>query len=52
MVPPARPYPLTAAFRELPVLALLAAAGGAGVCAAVMRGPAGNSGLVRRPDGR
>jgi hypothetical protein len=27
MVPPARPYPLTAPFRELRVLALLAAAG-------------------------
>jgi hypothetical protein len=52
MVPPARPYPLTAAFRELRVLALLAAAGGAGVCAVVMRGGRlGNSGLVRRPGG-
>jgi len=38
MVPPARPYPLTAAFRELRVLALLAAAGSAGVFAVVMRG--------------
>jgi hypothetical protein len=38
MVPPARPYPLIAPFRELRVLALLAAAGGAGVCAVVMRG--------------
>jgi hypothetical protein len=37
MVPPARPYPLIAPFRELRVLALLAAAGGAGVCAVVMR---------------
>jgi hypothetical protein len=38
MVPPARPYPLIAPFRELRVLALLAAASGAGVCAVVMRG--------------
>ena len=38
MVPPARPYPLIAPFRELRVLALLAAVGGAGVCAVVMRG--------------
>ena len=45
MVPPARPYPLTAAFRELRVLALLAAAGGAGVCAVVMRGGGGGQGL-------
>ena len=38
LVPPARPYPLIAPFRELRVLALPAAAGGAGVCAVVMRG--------------
>ena len=38
MVPPARPYPLTAPFRELRVLALLAAAGSASVFAVVMRG--------------
>jgi hypothetical protein len=52
MVPPAHPYPLIAAFRELRVLALLAAASSASVFAVVMRGPAGNSGLVRRPGGR
>ena len=40
---PARPYPLTAPFRELRVLALLAAAGSAGVFAVVMRGPAGTA---------
>ena len=51
MVPPARPYPLIAPFRELRVLALLAAANGAGVCAVDTQGPAGNSGLVRRPGG-
>jgi ABC-2 type transport system ATP-binding protein len=51
VVPPARPYPLTAPFRELRVLALLAAAGSAGVFAVVMRGAAGNSGSVRRPGG-
>ena len=33
--------PLTAAFRELRVLALLAAASSASVCAVMMRGPAG-----------
>jgi hypothetical protein len=39
MVPPARPYPLTAPFREHPrVLALLAAASSAGVFAVAMRG--------------
>jgi len=51
MVPPARPYPLIAPFRELRVLALLAAASSAGVFAVVMR-PAGDSGLVRRRGGR
>src|ERR1035437_2073741 len=51
MVPPARPYPLIAPWRELRVLALLAAANGAGVCAVDTQGPAGNSGLVRRPGG-
>ena len=51
MVPPARPYPLIAPFRELRVLALLAAVGGAGVCAVVMRGPAGDSGSAWRPGG-
>jgi hypothetical protein len=45
MVPPARPYPLTAPFRELRVLALLAAAGSASVCAVLMRG----AGWERRP---
>jgi len=52
MVPPARPYPLTAPFRELRVLALLAAASSASVFAVVMRGAGWNSGLVRRPDGQ
>jgi hypothetical protein len=45
MVPPARPYPLTAPFRELALLALLAAAGSAGVFAVVMRGGGGGQGL-------
>ena len=34
------------------MLALLAAASSAGVFAVVMRGAGGDSGLVRRPDGR
>ena len=46
MVPPARPYLLIAAFRELRVLALLAAASGASVFAVVMRGPLGTATLV------
>ena len=42
VVPPARPYPLIAPFREHPrVLALLAAAGSASVFAVVMRGAGG-----------
>ena len=45
MVPPARPYPLIAPFRELRVLALLAAAGSAGVFAVVMRGAGGEQRL-------
>ncbi len=45
VVPPARPYPLIAPFRELRVLAVLAAAGGAGVFAVVMRGGGWGQGL-------
>jgi hypothetical protein len=52
MVPPGRPYLLIAPFRELRVLALLAAASSASVCAVVMQGAAGDRGLVRRPGGR
>jgi hypothetical protein len=51
MVPPARPYPLIAPFRELQVLALLAAASSASVFAVVMRGAGGDSDLVRRRGG-
>ena len=46
MVPAARPYPLIVPFRELRVLALLAAASSAGVCAVVMRGQLGTAAWI------
>jgi hypothetical protein len=45
MIPPTHPYRLIAPFRELRVLALLAAAGSASVFAVVMRGAGGEQRL-------